>query len=372
MWSKTAINIKDIEERAIYDEPCGDHQQSLTKSIHKIEPKSRKIGVLIENGLGRLFNSNKALFSHHLSCAKSSDERVATATTSNNSKSPSHDNKFSKLLNLIKFHFYKNSLKKKLNKHVMFADTLGLDLELIHTIHINTGNTNNTVDELSKLISRQSFFNAYSNSLVIQQQQQQQGVNVKCTAAVSSDKLIIPRFTLSPDRNYEKLIANGICLNSIEIYNESSIRGHVLTLTNSNETTSAAAATADEVCLSGGTAAEYTVMDREELINECAKNNLKSILKLKSHLNNLDIVYIIWSCDDWTSWKYQAAIKNNCRHLPPNKGILKTYEFFLQNLDTKLLIGQSLQLIICHQIDLIVYKDTNNEMCYKFECALKI
>jgi len=35
-------------------------------------------------------------------------------------------------------------------------------------------------------------------------------------------------------------------------------------------------------------------------------------------------------------------------------------------------IGQTLQLIICHQIDLVVYKDTNNEECYKFECAIKV
>ena len=87
---------------------------------------------------------------------------------------------------------------------------------------------------------------------------------------------------------------------------------------------------------------------------------------------SLDIVYIIWTVDEWKSWKYQAAIKNNCRTLRPNKGIIKTYEFFLQNLDTKLKVGQTLELIICHQIDSVVYKDTNNETCYKFEFAVKI
>lgn len=93
---------------------------------------------------------------------------------------------------------------------------------------------------------------------------------------------------------------------------------------------------------------------------------------------NLDLVYIIWSVDDWTSWKYQAAIKNNCRTLRTpsnnsnNTGIIKTHEFFLQNLDLKLQVGQTLQLIVCHQTDLIVFKDTNNEDCYKFECAIKV
>lgn len=97
----------------------------------------------------------------------------------------------------------------------------------------------------------------------------------------------------------------------------------------------------------------------------------KSSIRSKKS-TNLDIVYIIWSVDDWTTWKYQAAIKNNCRTLRPNKGIIKTYEFFLQNLDLKLEVGQTLQLIICHQTDLVVYKDTNNEECYKFECAIKV
>lgn len=111
------------------------------------------------------------------------------------------------------------------DKHVMFADSLGLDLELIHTIQINTAASNAGADDLDKLITKQSFFNSYnnnnnSNHTMIAQQ-----------SSNTTDKLIIPKFALSPDRNYEKLIKNGICLNSIEIYNQSSIRGVVLTLT---------------------------------------------------------------------------------------------------------------------------------------------
>lgn len=107
----------------------------------------------------------------------------------------------------------------------MFADSLGLDLELIHTIQINNpGATEGGADELDKLITKQSFFNSYNN-------QNGTSTPVHAITNTNSDKLIIPKFKLSPDRNYEKLIKNGICLNSIEIYNQSSIRGVILTLT---------------------------------------------------------------------------------------------------------------------------------------------
>ena len=271
----------------------------------------------------------------------------------------------------------RNSIEKQKNRHVMFADSLGLDLELIHTIQINN-NPSNTADELGKLITKQSFFNSYNklnltNNLIFQ------------SSSNATDKLIIPRFALSPCRNYEKLIKNGICLNSVEIYNQSSIRGIILTLTkppnafNKSTDCSSTSASSSSSSLMNYNSNEKTRLLEEFLTNnsnsqQSNNNNAKSP-KFKnklSNMSNLDIVYIIWSSDEWENWKYQAAIKNNCRTLPPNKGIIKTYEFFLQNLDLKLQIGQTLQLIICHQIDLVVFKDTNNEDCYRFECAIKI
>lgn len=111
------------------------------------------------------------------------------------------------------------------NKHVMFADSLGLDLELIHTIRLQqSGNAPPSKDEL---ITRQSFLRSYGS------------VSTKANAVSmhhgSSETLIIPKFALSPDRNYEKLIKNRICLNSVEFYDQSSIRGVILTLTKSTD-----------------------------------------------------------------------------------------------------------------------------------------
>jgi hypothetical protein len=132
-----------------------------------------------------------------------------------------------------------NALEKQSNKHVMFADSLGLDLELIHTIQINS----QAGDELDKLITKQSFFRSYNRRF------NHDNNNINCTSTaltfaklnrtqrphLQSDVLIVPKFAISPDRNYEKLITSGICLNSVEIFDQSSIRGVILTLTKPSE-----------------------------------------------------------------------------------------------------------------------------------------
>ena len=156
-------------------------------------------------------------------------------------------------------------------------------------------------------------------------------------------------------------------MNSIEIYNQSSIRGIVLTLAKSIENASK----------------EHQLEISQEANNSSDKSSNKNRLHLKSFIKNflklkedklilnLDLVYIIWSLDQWKTWKYQAAIQKNCKSTQ-NNGIVKTHEFFIQNLDNYLHINQRLSLIVCHQIDLVVYKDTNNELCYNFDCAIKI
>lgn len=93
----------------------------------------------------------------------------------------------------------------------MFADSLGLDLELIHTIRIQNTATTAIEPSLAPLRS------------------------LNKSGSVLGGKIIVPRFTLRPDRTYEKLITNGICLNSIEIYDQLSIRGVILTLTRVND-----------------------------------------------------------------------------------------------------------------------------------------
>lgn len=303
-------------------------------------------------------------------------KKFFNTSKSNSSRNSLTLNRVVKFFALLKSYLKKTSIDKQKNKHVMFADSLGLDLELIHTIQINN-NPSNTADELGKLITKQSFFNSYNkfnatinNNLIFQ------------SSSTNTDKLIIPKFALSPDKNYEKLIKNGICLNSIEIYDQSSIRGVILTLTKPKVFQSASHSTSVTSSSSSMNSSNSNSNEKTRILEEFLANNNNNspgnnskMPKFKnklSNMSNLDIVYIIWSVDEWENWKYQAAIKNNCRTLPPNKGIIKTYEFFLQNLDLKLQIGQTLQLIICHQIDLVVFKDTNNEDCYRFECAIKI
>lgn len=301
---------------------------------------------LFENGFSKLLHSNRLLLFQGASSSSSTSSGYLLKLFNNSFK---------------KLRLNQTSIKRKLNKHVMFADTLGLDLELIHTIQLPNSSS---LDELGKLISRQSFFNSYnsSQSALVSHGNKQPFVS-------TTDKLIVPKFSLSPDNNYEKLTKNGICLNSVEICDESCVRGMILTLTKAQHQLD----TDGESCPAN--TLDEQPAERARLIDDEFGKSTKSRSK-QSKANNqltsqLDVVYIIWTNDNWLTWKYQAAIKNNCKTYPSN-GILKTYEFFLQNLDTRLQIGQTLQLIICHQIDTVVYKDTNDELCYKFECALKL
>ena len=230
-----------------------------------------------------------------------------------------------KLFNANKVHSFSNHNReakhakspKSATKHVMFADRLGLDLEMIHTKSILTDSIPNY-----HRLDQQSSANPPAK--------QKQTV-----------KIIVPKFTLCPDTNYRKLIKNAICLNSVEIYNETSIRGIVLTLTKA------------ELPPASTVVAPPASFSPEKL-------NL-----------NLDLVYVIWSIDDWMSWKYQAAIQNNCK-ASSNSEIIKTHEFFIQNLDDLLQMTQRLKLIVCHQMGLVVFKDTNNDKCFSFDCAIKI
>ena len=214
-------------------------------------------------------------------------------------------------------------------KHVTFADRLGLDLEMIHIKHVNSPlNTINSIRD--------------SNEIKTQVQQQFQ-----------MEKIILPKFSLCSNTCYRKLIKNGICLNSFEIYNNTSIRGIILTLQNSS------------------------LHKLSEISEFSSKNNQISYIGIECETNNnnfninLDLVYVIWSIDEWKSWKYQAAIQKNCK-TNPKKGIIKTHEFFIQNLGNILQITQRLKLIVCNQIGLVVFKDTNGEKSYRFDCAIKV
>jgi hypothetical protein len=271
------------------------------------------------------------------------------------------------------------------SKHVIFADSLGMDLELIHTIQIaNTQNFNLDEDcliEFRKVtLTKQSFFSSYSEfDINLSGEKLLNSIHVrsKDLNLTLNQKTLIPRFTLSPDINYTKLVTNGICLNSVEIYNQSSIRGIILTLTKPESNTK------NEYIENRK---EIKKKDERSLIRQSSlriSKRLSKLFKLKpqgsstamvNSAKKLDLVYVIWSTDDWKSWKYHAAIQKNCKS-HSKSGIIKTHEFFIQNLDLILDIDQTLQLIICHQIDMVVYKDmmdSSEEVCYNFKCAYKI
>jgi hypothetical protein len=328
----------------------------------------------------------------------------------------------SKLFNI--FQLSNNNKKSKSSnnksKHVMFVDSLGMDLDIVHTIQVSnkaqnttttaTTNNNNLSEPAKKsqncifefhrvCISKQPIYSSQYNfkdsiesfSLI---------PNLSMSSGLSknseilcrlNEKLLIPKFVLNPDQNYEKLIQENICLNHVEIFDQCSIRGVIFTLTkqsvNNNyfQSKEIDFTRNDENSSIGNNLRR----NRNRLSKRFSKlfsfsnpmeNLINSNMNSSNHESNsvriqntrLDLVYVIWTVDKWKSWKYQAAIQKNCKENLSNGSIIKTHEFFIQNLDYILEIDQTLELIVCHQIDMIVYKDTNEELCYKFKCAYKI
>lgn len=93
------------------------------------------------------------------------------------------------------------------SKHVMFIDQLSSNwsLELIHTIQVN--NRYSTSDDpRDKIVTSQSIINYKPSS-------------------VTNDRIskVVPKFKLKLSSNEVNLIKNGICLNSVEVYNHVSI-----------------------------------------------------------------------------------------------------------------------------------------------------
>jgi len=88
-------------------------------------------------------------------------------------------------------------------------------------------------------------------------------------------------------------------------------------------------------------------------------------LKPKSK-KKLDIVYIIWSVDEWKTFQSQVARQRACRSRNEDD-VIKSHDFFLQNVDKLIEKDQILRLVICHQIDETIYYDSNNEKCYNFK-----
>ena len=82
----------------------------------------------------------------------------------------------------------------------MFIDQFGMELELIHTIHVN-------LDETSK---------EFNNNKIVSQSV----LNLnKCDSHSKLNKIakIVPKFSVKS--NDANLVRNKICLNSIDIFN---------------------------------------------------------------------------------------------------------------------------------------------------------
>jgi hypothetical protein len=281
-----------------------------------------------------------------------------------------------------------SSIGSSKSKHVIFADSLGLDLELIHTIQLaNTQNLNrldseDCLVEFRKVtLTKQTttfFSSSYSEFDTINESDMNTffgSIHMRSQNMTLNQKTLIPRFVLSPDVNYKKLIANGICLNSVEVFNQASIRGIILTLNKPESTTTSSIELQDAPTIVRRHSSLRLLKRFSKLFKFNATEMSSSASVTPNPASKLDLVYVIWSMNDWKSWKYHAAIQKNCKATHSNSGIIKTHEFFIQNLDHILDIDNTLQLIICHQVDTVVFKDMMDpgaEACYNFKCAYQI
>jgi hypothetical protein len=81
--------------------------------------------------------------------------------------------------------------------------------------------------------------------------------------------------------------------------------------------------------------------------------------------HSVESVYLIWSSNDWTSWKTQDA------HVIEQGGNHRIYTFNIENIFDEIDIGQCLELAACYQIDSTVYEDTNYNNFFKVYCIEK-
>ncbi len=199
--------------------------------------------------------------------------------------------------------------------HVIFVDTIGMELKTEHKI-----TTKYEEDEDEEIIKN------------------------------NNEISIIPKFNIC--NTLDKLIKNKVCLNSVEIKNESmSMRGTVLTLNeiNSNESIET---------------------------NNKTKKRINYFNKKRDKKLNLDLVYVIYTTDKWKTWKFMNTLQKSCKINDSNK-LIRTHEFFIQNIinnnnndnDENIL---QLQLIVCYQIDSHVYQDDNQKLGFNFDLATKV
>jgi hypothetical protein len=246
----------------------------------------------------------------------------------------------------------KKSRTKK--KSVSFADNFGLDLELIHIISRVNRIFIYTKDETAES-------KVYEKNEIIGESKPKQ------VAITINKKVLVPEFILNPEESYERLARTGLCLDSIEIYNHSFIRGVIFTmppLTNRNRSNSLQESETESI-------KEFAKAKKRNLLTK----GLAKLLKLGSSNGSNDQVYVIWSINDWKTWEFNVAVRQKKLESEDKHDVpVRTHEFFIRNLETLLEVGQHLQLLICNKNDLMNMNDDihENKMSYSFKCGYKV
>jgi hypothetical protein len=235
-------------------------------------------------------------------------------------------------------------------KSVSFADTAGLDLELIHIISKVNRIFIYTKDDLEE-----------SSGKAKHEQKQ--------LAIAMNKKVLVPEFILNPEDSYERLARTGLCLDSIEIYNHSFIRGVIFTmppLTNRSRSNSLQ----ESQITTDSSLQEFAKTKKKNLLTK----GISKLFKLSNNYSSSDLVYVIWSINGWKSWEFNVAVRQKKLENQGKQDVpVWTHEFFIRNLENLLEVGQHLQLIICNKSDLMKMNADicENKMSYSFKCGYR-
>jgi hypothetical protein len=244
-------------------------------------------------------------------------------------------------------------------KSVSFADSRGLDLELIH------------------IISKANRIFIYTKENEPSQVRKQPPFADKKNELIMTQKVLVPEFILNPEDQYERLGRTGICLDSIEIYNHAFIRGVVFTMPpvgNNISHNSGHQRTRSN-------SLEESETSRAEIAGGLKKRSLLSkglakLLKLSTgYSGSDDMVYVIWSVNGWQSWEcIEATRQKRLESADKDDLPVRMHEFFIYKLSSLLDVGQKLQMIICNRSDLNRMDEDVHEkkMSYSFKCGYKI
>lgn len=231
-------------------------------------------------------------------------------------------------------------------KSVKFADDVGLNLAEVHEIL-----------EQDNIF----FLNTSNNKL-------KSNGSVRRSSQVGRLKVIQPLFRLTPEDNDEKLATNGICLESLKIYNHSTIQGLILTMpvavpaSSNSRSNSLVGANGDEIDLG---------LEKKKNGKAALFKGFSKLLKMSTSVK--DAVSVVWTVDEWKTWRCEAAkaLKNAANVTPFEDELVAAHEFVIGDLEAVLEAGQKLQLVVCHKADGKSgggHVAAESQVCYEFKC----